>query len=475
MADRKDIEIGIKTTADTTGIDKTDAGISRLKTRSVDDIQAVTDKVGVAQWGFYDLDAQVSQTGNTIATVNAGPLTNLPQKLGQGADRMKNMGMLANQAGYQITDFAVQVQGGTSAITAFSQQAPQLAGAFAQLGLVSAGLGTAISLGAAAAGIGFQLTATAYKAMKADMKDAEAAAKRYVDQQKFMVQQQQKLDNLTRQEFIAGVYEREADALERQLRAMQRINELRAAQGSAEAARAAADLTIAQNTGGNVTAAKGNVIAVGVENQLAQLEGSLAEATAKAEQAAREADGAVALMNEVAREGDEFSDKYKEVSAAAEKAIVQKEEAQLDLENERQKFEAAKAAIAANTDASLSSLQTEVSNATDAKIQEKNTQILAAMQATVDAQGGQLTADAAGAMDRFRQMISDTIPDSNQMEAINQLVQQFRGSQSAAQAGMVANFDALLVDTKTLASDVARQKGELAALQAQIKSLQLRR
>lgn len=474
MAD-KEIKIGIKTTADTAGIDKADAGIRRLKDRSVQDMQDVTDKVGIAQWGFYDLDAEVSKTGNTIERVVTGPLTNLRQNLGQGADRMRNMGMLANQAGYQITDFAVQVQGGTSAITAFSQQAPQLAGAFAQLGIVSAGLGTAISLGAAAAGIGFSLTSSAYKQMKADMTDAENAAKRYVDQQKFMIEQQGKLQNLTRQQFIADIYEQEAEQLERQLRAMQRINELRAAQGSAAEARAAADLTVAQNTGGNVTAARGNALAVGVDNQLSQLDARLAEAVAKAEQAASEADGAVALMNEVAREGDEFSDKYKEVSAAAERAIAQKEEAQLDLENERQKFEAAKAAIDANTQASLSNLETEVNRDTDAKIQATNAQILATMQAVVDAQGGQLTADAAGAMDRFRQMITDTIPDANQLEAINQLVQQFRGSQSAAQAGLVQNFDALLVESRAIVGEVRRQAGEISSLKAQISALQQRR
>lgn len=72
MADRKDIEIGIKTTADTSGIEKTDAGIQRLKTRSVDDIQSVTDKVGIAQWGFYDLDAEIGKTHRTTETFTSG-------------------------------------------------------------------------------------------------------------------------------------------------------------------------------------------------------------------------------------------------------------------------------------------------------------------------------------------------------------------------------------------------------------------
>jgi hypothetical protein len=39
------------------------------------------------------------------------------------------------QAGYQIQDFIVQVQGGQSALVAFSQQGSQLAGAFGLVAL----------------------------------------------------------------------------------------------------------------------------------------------------------------------------------------------------------------------------------------------------------------------------------------------------------------------------------------------------
>jgi hypothetical protein len=57
---------------------------------------------------------------------------------------MSKMGMLGNQASYQIGDFVTQVQMGTSAARAFSQQAPQLIGTFTSLGLVSGGLGLAL-------------------------------------------------------------------------------------------------------------------------------------------------------------------------------------------------------------------------------------------------------------------------------------------------------------------------------------------
>ena len=42
---------------------------------------------------------------------------------------MRGFGTSAQQAGYQIQDFVVQVQSGTSVFVAFGQQASQLAGA----------------------------------------------------------------------------------------------------------------------------------------------------------------------------------------------------------------------------------------------------------------------------------------------------------------------------------------------------------
>jgi len=49
------------------------------------------------------------------------------------------------QAGYQVGDFAVQVQGGQSALTAFTQQGSQLLGVFGPMGAV---LGAALAVGA---------------------------------------------------------------------------------------------------------------------------------------------------------------------------------------------------------------------------------------------------------------------------------------------------------------------------------------
>lgn len=50
---------------------------------------------------------------------------------------MQKFGMLANQASYQLGDFTTQVSMGTSAVRAFSMQAPQMIGAFQMAGVVT--------------------------------------------------------------------------------------------------------------------------------------------------------------------------------------------------------------------------------------------------------------------------------------------------------------------------------------------------
>jgi chromosome segregation ATPase len=77
----------------------------------------------------------------------------------------RQLGQIAGQAGFQIQDFAVQVGAGTSALTAFSQQAPQLLGVFGPTGAIA---GALVAVGAVAAKI--------FLTMAADAKEAGEAA-----------------------------------------------------------------------------------------------------------------------------------------------------------------------------------------------------------------------------------------------------------------------------------------------------------
>jgi hypothetical protein len=68
----------------------------------------------------------------------------------KAAPKLSGFGTKAQQAGYQIQDFVVQVQSGTSVFVAFGQQASQLAGALGPGGAV---LGAVIALSAALGGV----------------------------------------------------------------------------------------------------------------------------------------------------------------------------------------------------------------------------------------------------------------------------------------------------------------------------------
>jgi hypothetical protein len=65
------------------------------------------------------------------------------QKGGKGLNNFKN---IAGQAGFQVQDFAVQLEGGTGFLRAFGQQGSQLAGAFGPTGAI---VGAVIAVGAA--------------------------------------------------------------------------------------------------------------------------------------------------------------------------------------------------------------------------------------------------------------------------------------------------------------------------------------
>jgi hypothetical protein len=89
------------------------------------------------------LDAVATSTkrAETASTAAAAAST----KQAAGTSRV---GTIAQSAGYQVQDFAVQVAGGTSALVAFSQQAPQFLGVFGPGGAIA---GALIAVGAIAA------------------------------------------------------------------------------------------------------------------------------------------------------------------------------------------------------------------------------------------------------------------------------------------------------------------------------------
>lgn len=93
---------------------------------------------------FQELQQQVSRTGNTMEEVAMGPLERMDTKAIGAGKSTKNLGMAANALSFQMQDFSVQVGMGTSAITAFAQQAPQLIDGLRMAGFMTGGFGLAM-------------------------------------------------------------------------------------------------------------------------------------------------------------------------------------------------------------------------------------------------------------------------------------------------------------------------------------------
>jgi hypothetical protein len=91
---------------------------------------------------------------------------------GAAAGGTRNLGQLAGQAGFQLQDFAVQVQGGTSALTALSQQGSQFLGIFGAGGAIA---GAALAFGAIATQIA--LTTGAFDQLLGRSSDLEKLLK----------------------------------------------------------------------------------------------------------------------------------------------------------------------------------------------------------------------------------------------------------------------------------------------------------
>lgn len=457
MPDPTDILLKLKTEGDTSGAEKVSGALR--DTRSEEQkMQAAADVAEAKRRQHL-----VTQNEVTASTAR--------------------MGMVVNQVGYQVTDFATQVSMGTSAVQAFAQQAPQAIGVVTQFGdglKLSGGavisFGTAISLLATEVAVGAQMM---YSQYKASMSEWEATNKRIKESNEAIKRAGEWLaeqEHLTRLQLIAAEHKNIADQIQRQADQLARVNELRGAQGNAEAAAAAAAVTVAQNTpGADVTGAKANQITVGVGNQLDALQSKLSEQEAKAILAKETLDTAAAKWQEIyaeaSRKGDTETKAVQDAAAAAEAADAAYQKAQGDLENLRLITEQQKAAILSGAEASISSLGADVKSGVEEKTKTYVDTVIRDVNAVVDANGGRVSANALDAINRLTQMVNDGIPDSDQLGAINRAVQQFRSSQSTALSGMSSNFDALISQGNSLFSVVAAQKSRIDQLEATIKRL----
>lgn len=106
------------------------------------DAQQHANAMGLVQREYDQFVSRSTSARNSVVATNASLRAN-----SSFLNRHKEA---FRQGGYQVGDFAVQVQGGTSALTAFTQQGSQFLGIFGPMGAV---MGAVLAVGAPLAGV----------------------------------------------------------------------------------------------------------------------------------------------------------------------------------------------------------------------------------------------------------------------------------------------------------------------------------
>jgi hypothetical protein len=171
------------------------AAATRKLKAEIDSLTSTVEVAARAQQ-LYDRAVRVTTQGVEAGAISADRAA---QIMAATNSRIEAMGHIVNQngevlsrdatswqrwarggvqnAGYQVADFAVQVQGGTSAIVAFGQQAPQFLGMFGAFG---AAAGAVVAIMAAVASY-FVLTSGEAASLKDSVDELETSVRKYGD------------------------------------------------------------------------------------------------------------------------------------------------------------------------------------------------------------------------------------------------------------------------------------------------------
>lgn len=457
MANDKNIKIGFQTTADTSGADRAAQSINRVvgveERRNAISAQFLTAaeaeveevnrlvRASNALTAAKEEEERATQSATQAMWKQQAQLDVAEAKIRQASrattaqtGQVKNLGMVATQVGFQVTDFATQVNMGTSAITAFSQQAPQAIGALTQFGGVTGNLssimgsavstGTALSMIVTALAIGGSMAATEYGAMTAALKELEDAQKRYTAQleyTKLMIKEIYK-DRLIAANADFG--KKEAENAERELEALERIHKLQAAQGGTAAAQAQLAITQAKNSGGDVVGAQANAIEGSAQTQLSALDAKLAEAEKKVEAILQNTEELNFQRLQTGQIKGPNSEEAKTADAAYEKAVAAADKAKLDLENQRAIIEQEKEALMATIQSSVSDLGAGVQADLLSSLTAARDEIAKAAQA----QGGELSASAKAAFQKLNETLKDGMVSDVEVQQLGGTMQLLKNS-----------------------------------------------
>ncbi|MDC1523996.1 hypothetical protein N8468_04720 [Planktomarina temperata] len=121
------------------------------------DLVTANKRVGQLDESVGKVGATTSTAGKGINSVNRG-MNQFGAVAQNGGKKLNTFNMQLQQGGYQLQDFVVQLQGGTSFFTAFGQQGSQFAGVFGPQGAV---VGAIIAIGSAVGGMAYKMIAGA--------------------------------------------------------------------------------------------------------------------------------------------------------------------------------------------------------------------------------------------------------------------------------------------------------------------------
>lgn len=132
-------------------------------------------------YSYGEARGMVYNFSKSLKTLNDVELAQAGRGLNQSQRDVRNFELGVQQAGYQIGDFAVQVQSGTSPLVAFSQQFSQLAGFFGGPWGAAVGAGTAVISGLALAFFNASGDAKSLSESMSDLKSAVDAVAEATD------------------------------------------------------------------------------------------------------------------------------------------------------------------------------------------------------------------------------------------------------------------------------------------------------
>jgi hypothetical protein len=407
----------------------------------------------------------------TRATVTQSQMSMAGNAASASSDKL---GRLATQAGYQISDFAVQVQSGQSAVTAFSQQFPQLIGAFQQSGIsakelganilqTSVGVGTAMGIIATAVGIGAQLVIKEYQAMTKAQNAAKESANQLAKQNEYLATARAKVLDMAREEAINRFYKEQETALNNQAAAMERISKVRGAESQTDTMAAESALAAAQAGGGNVTAARANLIETEFSGEMARLAEEFQNFEFAVTRAEEKVSETTTKMADAQRIYGQYADESKKATAEWEKATNELDQAGKDLESQRQIMGERAAQLAIQTADKIAAAQAEA----DAQAAKAATDALAKM-STGNAQMQNYMAEIAKAAESGGKITTDELPKVQ--DAFARLV-------GGMQSGLVAvdgNVTEMIGLVRTLTASQSAANSEISQLRRDVNRMMSR-